>query len=488
MKPGEGNGKIFVGVPRERLYIPSFIDNLIAILGAINDAGKNCGLYQAEGHRVDRNRDDIVRSFMAHPDKPEWLLMLDSDMAHPVDIGPRLASWNKDIVGGLYFHRGGVHDPLAFMEADPKADAYGRSTRMWEPMRDEVYDFLIRERVPLIDSAISVEKTLRDPLVECDALGTGAMIIHRSVLEEMQPPWFEYEAGGNSEDLVFCYNAKRAGFKVFCDLARISGHYIFVPIGQAQFRVQFEARGVVKSSYTPAEAIDMVADFFKMERDEAKALMTSGSAHYFGDYFSKTYGDFEKIDAPTMREVYKDKNSGLPYIVELLYWNASPQYSQWRNSSMVKSVRGQNVMDFGSGIGTLALQLAIQGNKTYAIEINEVLRKFTDFRHKRILNDLATKTGELFVLPTIDPSTMPLIDTVFAMDVFEHLDAELLEWVITKIGAVTRRGGHLIYHANYGQQDIYPMHYYEGLGIYRLYAVLEAAGFTVVDEHNAYRR
>ena len=61
MQPGEGNGKIYLGIPRERFYFPEFVDNRDKVLRSLHEGGLSCGYYQASGHRVDRNRDRIER-------------------------------------------------------------------------------------------------------------------------------------------------------------------------------------------------------------------------------------------------------------------------------------------------------------------------------------------------------------------------------------------------------------------------------------------
>ena len=48
----EGNGLIFLGIPRERFYYPQFVDNRDRVLSSLNQAGRYCGLMQAEGHRL----------------------------------------------------------------------------------------------------------------------------------------------------------------------------------------------------------------------------------------------------------------------------------------------------------------------------------------------------------------------------------------------------------------------------------------------------
>ena len=59
-------------------------------------------------------------------------------------------------------------------------------------------------------------------LVELVAGGTAGMLIHRDVLEAMEPPWFEY--GFASEDILFANKAIDLGFTLHCDLSARLGH------------------------------------------------------------------------------------------------------------------------------------------------------------------------------------------------------------------------------------------------------------------------
>lgn len=59
----------------------------------------------------------------------------------------------------------------------------------------------------------------REGLQDCDAVGSGCMIVGRHVLEGMEPPWFVRETDGrglviNGPDFYFCRKAKAAGFKI----------------------------------------------------------------------------------------------------------------------------------------------------------------------------------------------------------------------------------------------------------------------------------
>jgi SAM-dependent methyltransferase len=452
------NGKIYIGIPRERLYIPYFVDNRDQILGTLQRAGRSTGYYQHEGHRVDKNRDAIVEQFLSLSDKPEWLQMLDSDMDHPADISIRLSRWGKPIVGGLYFHRKNTHDPFVFEDAPPTKDAYGRETRQWQPMRDVVYNFFEENNVPMMDGAMTIDRTKNSPLVECDAVATGAILIHRSVLEHMEKPIFEYRQGGNSEDLVFCYEAKHDyGIPIFCDLSTVSGHYIFSPQGQAQFRQNYQGRGLVFSGFGMPQATEWLSDFLDIPFPAAQEKLRSGNAHIAGDYWIGKFGGKE----PTAKQVtafYKDPYVGQLYLIELLHWNMTRVFHDIK--TMFIGYRNMNVLEIGSGIGSLAIQLSVQKNKVTASEINDTLREFAVYRTNKVKEEIGNEMGAIsYISDEWAQEPENTYDAVFSVDTFEHLSEEQLKKMLKDIARVIKPGGNLAYHANFKQQDLYPMHF-----------------------------
>jgi len=457
-KVEDANGLIHIGIPRERIYIPKFIDNRDTILYNLEKEGRGAGYFQAEGHRVDRNRDKIVEEFLDHPKKPEWLLMIDSDMEHPGDLPMRLTRWEKPIVGGLYFHRGELHDPFVFKEAGTYTDKYGRDTLQWAPMRDTVFNFLEDNGIPLRDGALAVNDTKDPPLIEVDAVATGALLLHRSVLEFMDKPIFEYRQGGISEDLMFCYEAKNDyGIPIYADLSAISGHYNWVAMGQTQFRVLYKGRGLNLTTYSKAQAVDMLAGYTNITKEEALDKIEKGSAHEVAPYWeAKKPSTPEEIDA-----FYRDEYTGKLYLMELLHWNFTGTFDSIRRPLM--DFREGNVLEIGSGIGSVSIMLALQKNDVVSVEPNDYLRNFIEYRWSWIREQLSHThaTGELFLVgdDTWKQAEDEQFGLVIALDVFEHIHEEPLKAMLKDIQRVTQIGGTLYYHANWHQQDIYPMHF-----------------------------
>ena len=457
---GYGNGLIYVGIPRERMYMTQFVDNRDTLLTRLAESGRGCGYWQAEGHRVDRNRDMIVQAFLNHPKEPEWLLMLDSDMEHPVEAPERLVAWKRPIVGALYFHRGQSHDPFVFTYSGLHKDRYGRDTPHWSPMKDLVYKFLEDQSTPMRDGAFVIDQPSRNPLIECDAIGTGCMMVHRSVFETMPAPWFEYRQGGNSEDLVFCKEAKELyGIPVHCDISTVCGHYHWVAMGQAQFRMQYINRGINLTTYTKGIAARWWSKIFDTTIEEALQAITDGSPAMVGDIWKKKFGK----KTPSDEEVYafyNDPEVGKSYAMELLHWNFLQTFNAMRKT--LTPLHNVDVLEIGSGIGTVALQLWVQDCRVLAAEVNKTLRDFIDLRYQEMVDELVTlETGELSIVDDTWITKTPdeTLDYVVSFETFEHMPWTELEDTIKAAYTKLKPGGSLIYTANFGQQDLYPMHY-----------------------------
>ena len=147
------------------------------------------------------NRNIIVQKFLSK--KHDYLLMIDSDTVPPSSV-VNLADYQKDIIGALYFMwQKGEIMPVAFDRA---------KEGMYQPVK--------------IDD--------KDGVVECDAIGTGVIMLSRKVLEDVKAPFLnEYDEDGMKIfglDIAFCRRAKEKGYKVFVNLDYVCSHYVIVDL------------------------------------------------------------------------------------------------------------------------------------------------------------------------------------------------------------------------------------------------------------------
>lgn len=228
-------------------------------------------------------------------------------------------------------------------------------------------------------------------------------------------------------------------------------------MGHAQFRLLYEARGINFTNYSKGEAADWLSVFLKISKDAAVEKIEQGNAHMVGDYWNARF-DGRTPTSDEIAKFYADPYTGQLYLIELLHWNFSQVFFQLRSKLM--RIRDKKVIEIGSGIGTVAIQLCLQGNEVVAVEPNKLLRDFTNYRYSLTKKEVATEVGDLYLVndewKKLDDCS---VDVVVALDVFEHLDAETLQQMLHDIARVLKVGGHITYHANWQQQDLYPMHF-----------------------------
>lgn len=79
-----------------------------------------------------------------------------------------------------------------------------------------------RRQLPLTTTIVK-PKNMDAKFTECEAVGTGFMLIDLSILKNLEQPWF-FWGKDTGEDYWFCSLARKAGYKVWCDLSISVGH------------------------------------------------------------------------------------------------------------------------------------------------------------------------------------------------------------------------------------------------------------------------
>jgi len=131
----------------------------------------------------------------------DYLYMIDDDMICPDDMFEQLYRHDVDIVAPLAFTRNPPHHPVIY-----------HCVEGYDPVSKK--DYFINT---------NVMNYPKDKLVECDAVGFGAVLIKREVFIKLGKKAF-MSTCGTGEDILFCYKAKKAGFKIYMDTACKLGH------------------------------------------------------------------------------------------------------------------------------------------------------------------------------------------------------------------------------------------------------------------------
>ncbi len=131
----------------------------------------------------------------------DYLFMVDDDMMAPPDLFYKLVKHDKDIIAPLAFTRNPDHKPVIYETI-------------------EGYDKGIGTKYGLTRFVLNYPK---NQLVECDAVGFGAVLIKTEVFRRMPKPWF-FGMESTGEDITLCLKARKLGFSVWMDTSVKLGH------------------------------------------------------------------------------------------------------------------------------------------------------------------------------------------------------------------------------------------------------------------------
>lgn len=208
--------KCAISVPNEAYVLPEAFENqtLLAFhMGKLEGQWeKEKRPIQYEFHRYTTGRlmtamarEQLVK--VALLDGMDYILMVDSDMLCPINMVEWLLEDMEkrpeiDILA-----------PLAFMRNPPHYAVIYTTTEGYDQENHQAY---------FVNNF--VKNYPKDTLVECDAVGFGAVLIKMDIVRKMKAPYF-FSTTGSGEDIYFCMKARQeAGARVFMDTRVKLGH------------------------------------------------------------------------------------------------------------------------------------------------------------------------------------------------------------------------------------------------------------------------
>lgn len=184
----------------------------------------------------------------------DYVFMIDDDMIAPNDTFERLYRHQQDIVAALAFTRNPPYLAVLYQ------------------MR-EGWDGQLHRKYMYTDW---IKNWPRGKLVECDAVGFGAVLIKTDILKRMTPPYFMCSSG-TGEDIWFCTRAKQeAKAKVFMDTTFELGHLSSPILVDTRLHDEHNDPKVIDKLYGAYKrhGVYDVAHF-----QEAEAAMKNGQPH-----------------------------------------------------------------------------------------------------------------------------------------------------------------------------------------------------------------
>jgi len=168
---------------------------------------------------IANNRNSICKRFLESD--YDYLLMIDGDCV-PNEKVLELADYDKDIIGAVCF---------------------GYLKKMLVP-------FVMKQRKDKRYDVLDINQN--GGVVECDAIGTGVMMIARRVLEDMPFPFrVEYDPEGirtKGLDFNFCRRAKDMGYKVWIDSDMFASHWTTMDLREVWLTIDNIRKQVIQNN------------------------------------------------------------------------------------------------------------------------------------------------------------------------------------------------------------------------------------------------
>ncbi len=210
-----------IAVPCAQVVEPKTLQSMMKLVAHSQRNGINIAdIGITERMLIDDARNLLTETFLKTP--VEWLFWMDSDMTFPEDTLVKLFETvekkGSKMATGIYYQRKGMNYPCLWSRGDELES--GNKTGLLSP-RSKTNKYVGTFVFPHPDK--------KEPF-QVHAAGFGCVLVHRSVLETMPRPWFQFIKGTCSEDFYFFVNAAEMGFSLWADPRIDLGHIGDAPV------------------------------------------------------------------------------------------------------------------------------------------------------------------------------------------------------------------------------------------------------------------
>lgn len=424
--------KIGVGIPTGKMIDTEFVR---VLLERINEWTQKyiLQIYVNVMIPIDLSRNEIVEN--AKKDNCDYLFFIDSDIIIKDGQLDRLLSHNKDAITGIYYKRIFPYEPL------PR-----------KKVTKDLYIYIEPEDKENIQN--SATGTIGD-IIEIDGTGMGCFLVKMDIFDKIHYPWFEFKYfnknekwAQTSEDLVFCQKLQDIGIKIYCD-PFVKCPHIGAVIDQniSQLYKQFRLNRVKELEKTTNE----LSEFTGMSVEEIYEkwrIATELVAKEYIEYKESSNSDFDP------RDFYKSNKN---YIFDLTNWHIAER--RGFDFQLIKNIKrdhpsAKKILDFGSGCGQNAIELAEAGYDVVMADYDGYTSQFAKFRAK--------KRGLDIKFYDIEKPIDDKFDVILAFDVIEHIPDTEFKDTIELLKNLKKNGGKILTTVSFGTQEgLHPMHYEE---------------------------
>lgn len=416
-------GRVMVGTRLEKQVTARFVENWSHLL--MTGLRPGDGATVVRGMVAHKAANELVRHLLASD--ADSILFLDSDAQFTPDIVRQMCAYEPgqqyDVLQAWYPRRG------------------------WPPRAI----WMRRNALGDMMEYFTTDPDMHEPV---DLCGLHACLVRRQVYEAMlgdadpaQHEWYYYPRHKNdSEDGAFSADALAAGFKLGATTHVKTGHISEIVTDWTSYMQYLHYSGRLPLIERYRVLAEQVADFTgeSAEVVVAKAARASQNVR-------EVWQQQQPCLPAEVRAFYGDHENG--YLYDLLEWNCSPMYQQLLNA--IAQWQRSDCLVIGAGLGLEAEVLASLGNRVDVFDLPGILRTFAEKRLAQLGHDV--HFWQQHTLPEVPGSAR--YDLVVALDVLEHVHPDELQRTLDAIDRLLRPGGALYAHNNWGQQDIYPMHY-----------------------------
>ncbi len=227
-----------------------------------------------------------------------------------------------------------------------------------------------------------------------------------------------------------------------------------LPIVAAVGAVYLVVRADVQHLANVAETVDDLSAFALVTPEHATEMLATATG-----ILASNWNTMRPIGPDAVARWYEENSEY--YLYDLAQFHLAYKHIAFMRD--IVALSGGRVLDFGAGIGDLALELARLGHDALYVDVDGRTKAFAMWRAERDWIPLRFASD----LEDVDDE----FDTIISLDVFEHLAEP--EPVIDDLVARLAPGGRMIVTAAFGATKAHPMHFDHDLDLAKY---LEAHG------------